>query len=919
MRTLTALLLATVRIAFRRLWNNRRMIAGVLAGFVVAVAAASSIPVYTAGALQRVLQAELAASTRRLPAAVHVAHLENPRRVTTLAQLDDADRVARTAGPDLIGLPVDPFVRYGVLETVAPVPVDPRRIDPTVERWVAPAFLSGLEAKADLYDGRLPAGKTPNGAYEAMVTEEALDKLGLALGAQLWVPVGNGAGAARVKVELVGAFRPREPDDPYWFIGGPYEQQLFLPEEIFRQELLTRQGARAFQYSWYFGLASQDLKITEVIRLLGGLYELEARMAQAMPDTQLFDGPMELLVSYAHRGRELQLLLTLLAVPPLAVVAYFLVITSGMLVDRQRQEIAVLRSRGASLLQLFLVYLLEGGLIAGGALGAGYPLGILLARMMGAASGFLQFVDRKQPPVLLPLDFWLYGLGAAGLGVLAYVSPALAAAGRSIVAYKQESARGSATPLWARLGLDLLCLGLAGYAWYTLAGRASTGQLEPLHLLAPALFVMGAGLLALRLLPLLARLVARLADRRAGAPLWLTLAQVSRAPSTYMPVILLLTLTVGMGLYSAAAARTLERNTADRVRYAGGADLVLEEYWDWEQPEEEQPPRIVAGPPWLAHYELPGVVHPARVRLQEVVPEVGGRAQRKAMLMAIDPDDFGRVAWFRRDLFGAHPFAYLNLLGRDEEAVLVSRSFLERNRLQPGDRVSLVTDQGTEVSLVVFGAVDYWPGLFPGETDFFVANHDFIEQNLGLFAHQVWLKLEPGARLQPVIDTLREKGVTVTRAADHRQRLIQAMRDPLLSGLLGGLTNGFLLSAAITVLGFLLHAALSVRARQLQFGVLRAMGLSAAQLVAAVGLEQVLVGLAGVACGTGLGLAAARLFVPFLQQGEQTPPFQVVHLASDRARLYLVLAFMLLLAVLGLMRALGRLRIHEAVKLGEDH
>lgn len=907
-----------VRIAFRRLWTNRRMIAGVLIGFIVAVAAASSIPVFTAGALQRVLQAELRSVAKLQPGAVHIAHLENPSRPTTAEQFAEADRVAREAGFDLIGLPIRPFVRYGALDTVAPIPVDPSRIDPDAERWVALAFFSDLAEHVEVYDGRPPAHQATDGRYEAMVTEEALEKLGLTLGAQLWVPVGNTAGAARVQVELVGAFRPKDPQDPYWFIGGPFEQQLFVAEQLFREELLTQPGARPFQYSWYYGLESQDVRVTDAIRLLGGLYELEARMAQAMDDTQLFDGPADLLLSYAQRASSLQLLLTLLAVPPLAVVAYFLVITSGMLVERQRQEIAVLRSRGASLAQVFLLYLLEGMLVAGGALLGGYPLGVLLARVMGAAAGFLQFVDRVQPPVMLSQDFWLYGLAAAALGVLAYVAPAMAAAGRSIVAFKQESARRSARPFWARFGLDLLCLGLAGYGWYTLSRRPGPGQVEPLHLLAPALFVIGAGLLALRLLPLLAHLLARLTDRRAKAPVWLALLQVSRASASYTPVILLLTLTVGMGLYSAAAARTLERNTADRIHYAGGADVVLEEYWDWEQPDPEKPARIVAGPPWLIHHDLPGVDHPARVRVEEVIPSVGGRAQRKATLMAIDPREFGQVAWFRPDLFDVHPFAYLNLLGRDEEAVLVSRPFMERNRLQPGDRVTLSNEEQADLSLVIYGAVDYWPSLDPKETDFFVAQYDFVEQNLGLFPHQVWLKMEPGARLQPVIDELKAQGVETTRADDHRQRLIRAMRDPLLNGLLGGLTNGFLLSAAITVLGFLLHAALSVRARQLQFGVLRAMGLSGTQLVLTVALEQALTGLVGVSAGTGLGLAAARLFVPFLQQGGQTPPFQVVSLPDDRVRLYMVLAAMLALALVGLMRALGRLRIHEAVKLGED-
>lgn len=919
LRLRLSVLITTVGVAFRRLLANRRLVAGLLVGFAAAVAASASIPVFTALSLQRMLQAELAASAQRAPASVQIAHFADPRRRTGLAELEAADRIAREVGPDLLGLPVEPFVRYGALELVRPTPVDPGRINPNVERWVSLAFLSELAEHVKVTDGRTPAGRASDGSLEVMVTEEALDKLDLALGAHLWVPLGKAERAPRAQVRIVGLFEPLDPADPYWFLNGPYEQQLFLPEATFR-ELVGAPGTEPAQYTWFYGLRNEQLQVAGVIPFLRGLYELESRMAQAMPDTELFAGPYELLTRYAHRANELQLLLTLLAVPPLAVVAYFLVLSSGQLVERQRQEIAVLRSRGASLWQVVAIYLTEGGLLAGGALLIGYPAGILLARVMGSAVGFLQFVNRKQPELRLPLEFWGYGLGAAVLAAIAYLLPAIPAARQSIVSFKQESARAGRLPLWARFGLDLLCCGLAGYGYYTLSLRQG-GSVEPLHLLAPALAVFGGGLLLLRGAPLVARLASRAVERRGSAPLYLALVQLARNPAGYAPVILLITLTVGMGLYSAAAARTLERNSVDSIWYAGGTDVALTEAWESEASADGKEVRIVAAPPWLAHEMLPGVVQAARVRTEEVVPSVGGRSQPKAWLMAIDPDQFGRAAWFRRDLAPAHFYEYLNLLGSDEEAVLVSRTFLARNNLQPGDRISLTGAGEQELSLVVYGALDYWPTLYGEQGDFFVANLDPVELGLGLQPYQVWLKMAEGAPLQPVLDELAGRGINVVRAADHRQEVIRALRDPQLSGLLGGLTNGFLLAAGITVLGFGIHAALNARSRHLQFGLLRAMGLSRTQLLLTVGLEQLLTVLIGVGAGTGLGLLVAQLFVPFLQQGaaSRTPPFQVVSLPADRLRLYLVLLLMLLLGVLGLMRSLGRLRIHEAVKLGEDH
>lgn len=923
LRLFGLLLLSVCRISARRLLTNRRLAAGLLAGFTMAVAAASSVPAFTAGALQRVLQAELAADTARLPAAIHVAHFEDPRRKTTRDQFLAADQVAREQGPDLIGLPVSPLVRYGALELTRVTPVDRQRVTPINERWMALAFLAGMEGKITLYDGRLPLpGKRPDGFYEVIVEEEALEKQDFTVGAELNVPLNRSSSAPQVKAVVVGAFRRTNPLDPFWFQGGHYEQHLFVPEQTFVEQVLREERAVAGQYSWYFGVANQAVKITDVYRLLAALYDLEASMRQAIPDTELFESPVALLTRYAVRANELQLLLLLLAVPPLAVVAYFLVVTSGMMVEGQRQEIAVLRSRGASLWQIIAIYLLEGVLLAGLALAAGWPLGIGLARAMGAAAGFLQFVDRAQPPLLLPPDFWLYGAAAAALAVVAYVAPAIPAARQSIVSYKQESARKLRRPAWARWGLDLLALAAAGYAYYTLLGRpAGAGAaMEPLHILAPALLVAGGGLMALRLLPVMARMVARLAGRRAEAPLYLTLIQFSRSPGSYTPVILLLTLTVGMGLYSATAARTLEQNASDRVRYAGGADLVIEEVWEYVTEELNGITVVteIIPPPWNVHYGLPGVLHPAAVRRQEVTPAIGGKSQRKATLLALDPLDFSQVAWFRRDLADAHLNAYLNLLAADEEAVLVSSDFLRRHKLKGGDRISLTGEGAQEVELVVYGALPYFPTLYPEEGDFFIANLEFIEQGLGLAPYQVWLKLEDGAKVQPIIDALKGQSILTLRADDQRQKLIRARREPVLNGLLGGMTNGFLVAAVITALGFLLYAALSLRARVLQFGVLRAMGLSAGQLIGAVALEQVATMGAGVAIGTGLGGLAARLFVPFLQTGSVTPPYLIVSDPADGVRLYGILVLLLCVGVAGLSVTISRLRIHEAVKLGED-
>jgi putative ABC transport system permease protein len=102
---------------------------------------------------------------------------------------------------------------------------------------------------------------------------------------------------------------------------------------------------------------------------------------------------------------------------------------------------------------------------------------------------------------------------------------------------------------------------------------------------------------------------------------------------------------------------------------------------------------------------------------------------------------------------------------------------------------------------------------------------------------------------------------------------------------------------------------------------LRAIGLSVGQMAAYLAGEQAMLIAAGVGLGTGLGVAASRLFIPFLQIGEGatavTPPFIVQIAWQQLGTIYALFAAMFIIATLVLIALVARMRIFEAVKLGE--
>ena len=79
--------------------------------------------------------------------------------------------------------------------------------------------------------------------------------------------------------------------------------------------------------------------------------------------------------------------------------------------------------------------------------------------------------------------------------------------------------------------------------------------------------------------------------------------------------------------------------------------------------------------------------------------------------------------------------------------------------------------------------------------------------------------------------------------------------------------------------------------------------------------------LMGLVVGTGLGAGVSKLFIPFLQVGTgpsaQIPPFIVQIAWPAIFRIYVLFGLMFVAALGGLTALLLRMRIFQAVKLGE--
>jgi putative ABC transport system permease protein len=146
--------------------------------------------------------------------------------------------------------------------------------------------------------------------------------------------------------------------------------------------------------------------------------------------------------------------------------------------------------------------------------------------------------------------------------------------------------------------------------------------------------------------------------------------------------------------------------------------------------------------------------------------------------------------------------------------------------------------------------------------------------------------------------------------------------NPLSLGLRSVTFFGYALTSLLSLVGFASHFHSTVRQREVVYGVMRAMGLSARQLYGSMALEQLVLILASLGLGTVLGVLLNRFTLPRLpvSLGDRPPipPFvpREDWLAVGQVLLILALAFILLLGLVTVL--LWRARIHRVLRIGQE-
>jgi putative ABC transport system permease protein len=947
-------ILSVLTTALKRLQANFGLALCALVALLAAVALAVSVPTYAEGASLRLLKSTLErqeAQTNRSAFALLFRYLGSSKGPLEWDRIKSADDFLSGPGLARLELPRQGLARHVRTDALRMLlPPSSGAPNPFLKN-VTLGFLSGMDDQMRIVDGAAPkpatapikAGSPP---IEVLIQRDMADEIGINIGDQFSLVGTIGGKVASLTIKVVGLWAPINAQDPAWFYPpNALKDVVLVPEATFTGPVAAYLKNEVGQALWFARLNGASLSSTQAAPLLSRLDSVSAQAAGLVAGLKLEQSPRDSLVNYRQEAQALTLQLFVFSAPILALVLYFAGLVAALLVNRQRGEIALLKTRGVRNAQILGIYIIEWLLMGAVALAVGPWLGLLFAQFMGRTRSFLQLTG-DAPPLSLALTWesLRFGVAAVLLALLASLLPAFIASRRTLVDEQQQAARTLRPPFWQRFFLDFLLLIPAVYGIYQLrrtgglqlgSARGADPFSNPLLLLLPVLFCFALGLIAVRIIPLVLEVLARLSKRPNWVAPLVALRTLARQPGAYRGPLLLLILTLSLASFSASMAATIDGALRTAISYQVGAYMQLLETGQstaqrnqngqQPRPDIQKEPRFLFVPV-SDHLSVQGITAAARVgSYPDVSIQLGGSAPR-AQLVGIDRIDFPKViprfdrAWGGGQSLGA----LMNMLAANYDGVLVSKDVLAKG-LKIGDPLPAlvkIADDQRQMTFKIIGSFDLWPGFYPQDGPILVANLDYVfDEMSGQYPYDVWIARDPKANVEDLVAGVRKLGISVIDTRDAATLILDEQTQPRRQGLFGLLSVGFIAAGGLTLLGFLLSALITARRRAIELGVLRALGMSGRQVAVELIIEQVLLVIAGVGAGTGIGLLAAQLVVPLLQVGagpHPGTPSYPPQLAWDQvALIYVVFAIALLITLLALAWIMGRMRLFQAVKLGD--
>jgi len=465
-----------------------------------------------------------------------------------------------------------------------------------------------------------------------------------------------------ITVRINGIYRRDEPDSDFWrlYDEGLQEQSriirsvgLLINADAFVDLTSTTLTHMRGRFAWLYGMEFEALTPSEGRALVNRLNAAE-RSLSAKLDNYFQTTELSNLIGEVTRSVGINTVpMTVVMILVVIVVLYYVLVLGLLLVEAQATEIGLLTSRGATSLQVLVVYVIETAALSIVAAIAAPFIALGAVSAIGVLPWFSDLNGGNPLPVRLTAStFQMAAIGGI-LILLALFIPALKAARSGLVNYLRSLARPPALNLIQRYYLDLVFLAVVVYLFSQLSSKGSfvandlfgEEKVDDLILAVPALVMLAVAVVVVRLFPLAMGLLARLfsAPKLSAvtpAALVLGLWEMARNPAHHARFSLLLMLTAGLGIFASSFNSTLERNFQERILYETGADVRLTNL----RPLYEGPSTSIK-----ATADAVSEINGSAMAFRSLASALDVQRANSFEFLAVETDAISEVAWLRDD------------------------------------------------------------------------------------------------------------------------------------------------------------------------------------------------------------------------------------------------------------------------------
>lgn len=809
-----------------------------------------------------------------------------------------------------------------------------------VKRKLKMTTMTELADHIEIIDGELYKNEvSTDGIVDVIVSRGAMIKQDYVLGEIINCDSLTWNNGKRAAIRICGVFDEKAGSQYYWGkSANGYTDEVFISEEC-REALIEGSylGNQPITYTYLRVLDLNSIHKEQVEPLLRSIKKVKVEDGEKSKVTCTV-AMNHVLNKYQENKDRIVTTMIILQVPIIILLLAFIYMVSRQMLDMEKAEIAMLKSRGASKMQIVRTYLGQSLVIAFVAFVLGLPGGYLLCKLLGSSDAFMQFGHNNNNTVVMSTAVLVYGIIAVLIGVLCTTVPVFRHAKIGIVEQKQQTGNNE-PPIWRKFWLDVILFLFGVYEFYSFSNQKEvlmkkmedSQGLDPMLYMSASIFMLGAGLVALRLLPLLVKLIYRIRKKRWGCAMYSSFLQIIRTSNRQLFISTFLILTVATGIFCATTARSLNQNQKDRLRYDNGADIIIKEQWRSNIAtlirNSEKGPVLYEESDYTKYTMLDQVEDAARVIRDDNATILKDGQESPATFCGINTKEFGETAWMKDGRLDKHWYHYLNAMAKQKNGILISSDAKKGLKLKVGDSIRIQRKNERDGELgamggVICGFIEAFPGYVKGDGNYFiVANYGDVLESFGLTPYEVWMKIKSDDT-SFIYDYMKQESIRPTKFEDTKEGLRRLVEEPINQVTNGLLTLNFIVILILCMMGFLLYWILSIKQRQLLFGIYRAMGMSMKEVSRMLVNEHIFSSVMAIGVGVGVGILSSVMYIPLILltylPKKHNLPIQITTQLSDMIRLGVCIGFMLFICFIVIRTILKKMKITQVLKLGEE-